>query len=222
MEINAAYAVIKSSLAGSSLYRTSLKGEEIILSFISSQVGARHQAQIDTLTRQTGWQMSINTNPNQGAIQEAARLLADRAGWKIAKGPSIFLDTRLVTIALAEPPKPNVLAQVTAEFNQQTGFQLHVTFAGAAPVQQPAASQAASAAPVVEIPITSIRLRPHQQAIQLNPEKLLKTIERARRDGISPPIQVRRLRDGYLLEDGLYRLKAAEALGLNRLPATIQ
>ena len=44
--IVAAYAAIKRALAGSTLYRTSLKGEEIILSFISPQVGERYQATI--------------------------------------------------------------------------------------------------------------------------------------------------------------------------------
>ncbi len=40
--------------------------------------------------------------------------------------------------------------------------------------------------------------------------------------GITPPIQVRRVRDGYLLTDGLYRLRAAEALGLERVPAVAE
>jgi ParB-like chromosome segregation protein Spo0J len=40
--------------------------------------------------------------------------------------------------------------------------------------------------------------------------------------GITPPIQVRRVRDGYVLSDGLYRLRAAEALGLERIPALVE
>ena len=49
MEINAAYSHIKTALEGSSLYRTSLKGDEIILSFISRQVAERHQDKINAL-----------------------------------------------------------------------------------------------------------------------------------------------------------------------------
>ncbi len=39
--------------------------------------------------------------------------------------------------------------------------------------------------------------------------------------GIKPPIQVRRLADGYLLMDGLYRLRAAEAIHLEYIPAQV-
>ncbi len=47
-------------------------------------------------------------------------------------------------------------------------------------------------------------------------------LRRARHMGITPPIQARRLRDGYLLTDGLYRLRAAEALGLEKIPALVE
>jgi ParB-like chromosome segregation protein Spo0J len=60
------------------------------------------------------------------------------------------------------------------------------------------------------------------QALSLDPAKLEKAIERARRMGIAPPIQVRRVADGYILTDGLFRLRAAEALGLERIPAIIE
>jgi ParB-like chromosome segregation protein Spo0J len=39
---------------------------------------------------------------------------------------------------------------------------------------------------------------------------------------VAPPIQVRRREDSYLLVDGLYRLRAAEALGLERIQAIVE
>jgi len=33
---------------------------------------------------------------------------------------------------------------------------------------------------------------------------------------------VRRVKDGYILTDGLYRLRAAEALGFERIPALVE
>ena len=54
------------------------------------------------------------------------------------------------------------------------------------------------------------------------PIKLEKAIERARLMGITPPIQVRRSKDDYILTDGLYRLRAAQALGLERIPAAVE
>ncbi len=75
---------------------------------------------------------------------------------------------------------------------------------------------------MVNIPLAMVRLSAYQQNLNLEPLKLEKAVERARRMGISPPIQVRRARDRYVLLDGLYRLRAAEALGLERIPALVE
>ena len=100
-EINAAYAAIREALAGSTLYRTSLKGSEILLSFISPQVGERYRAEIAALEERIGWPLAINPQPNQGAILEAARTLAAEAGWVIMKGPGIYPANGQVTMTLA-------------------------------------------------------------------------------------------------------------------------
>ena len=75
----------------------------------------------------------------------------------------------------------------------------------------------------VDIAVAQVRISAPQAAQALNPAKLDNAIQRARRDGrIAPPISVRRLRDGYLLLDGLYRLRAAQALGLERVAAVVE
>jgi ParB-like chromosome segregation protein Spo0J len=75
----------------------------------------------------------------------------------------------------------------------------------------------------VEIPIAQVRLQRLHEGLALNPAKLENAIARAQRAGqISPPVVVRRLRDGYLLLDGLYRLRAAQTLGHERIPAVIE
>jgi uncharacterized protein len=218
-EINAAYAAIKTALKGSSLYRTSLKGDEIVLSFVSRQVGERYQEQIADLAQQVGWRLSINPQANQGAISEIARTLLARAGWTASKGPSLYLERAEVTITLANEVEPDGMSALAADFERQTGFRLVVNLAlpaAAAPQPQLATQD------VVEIPLSRIRLGAHQQALSLDPEKVNKAIERARRMGISPPIQVRRVKDGYVLLDGLYRLRAAEALGFRTVPAIVE
>ena len=75
---------------------------------------------------------------------------------------------------------------------------------------------------VVEIPLNRIRLNSKHQSLNLDPAKLEKAVQRARSLGINPPILVRRVRDGYVLTDGLYRLRAAETLGLERIPAVVE
>ncbi len=218
MEINAAYATLREALTGSTLYRTSLTGETIALSFISQQVGQRYQADIRALSERTGWSLAINPQPNQGAILEAARKLIEGQGWEMVKGPGIHVDRGEVEIRLAALPDETVRAEVNAAFEAQTGYRL--TFAASAPS---APGPAKTEAEVVEIPMERIRLTAAQQKIALSPDKTLKAVERARRIGrVSPPIQVRRLRDGYLLLDGLYRLQAARTLGWERIPALVE
>jgi uncharacterized protein len=218
-EINAAYAAIKTALKGSSLYRTSLKGDEIMLSFISHQVGERYRDQIAELAQQVGWRLSINPQANQGAISEIVRTLLARAGWITSKGPSLYPERAEVSIALANQVEPAEISTLVADFEHQTGFRLVVNLAssGATSPQTQTANQ-----DVVEIPLNRIRLGAHQQTLTLDAEKVNKAIERARRMGISPPIHVRRVKDGYLLTDGLYRLRAAEALGFKRILAIVE
>lgn len=218
LEINAAYSMIKSALEGGTLYRTSLKGDEIVLSFISRPVGERYQEVIADLAQRTGWRLSINPQPNQGAILEAARKLLNQAGWTVSKGPSIYPEKSEVVVGLVESPAGEALAQVASAFTDQTGFQLTIG------VPQSPASVSASVKnqEIVEIPVRRIRLNRYQQGLTLDPLKISRAVERARRMGITPPITVRRAREDYVLVDGLYRLRAAEALGMERIPAVVE
>ena len=229
LEINAAYALIKQALADSSLYRTSLKEDAIVLSFISPQVGERYRAEIEQLARQVGWPLRIHTQPNQGAIVDTARRLLQQRGWTAVKGPSIYPERSEVAVTLAEPPASAEGAAVQAEFVAATGYRL-VFVAGAAGMPavapdgtQAAAPSGAASSDVVELPIAQVRLQRVHEGMALNPAKLENAIERARRHGqVNPPIAVRRLRDGYLLLDGLYRLRAAQSLGHTRILAVIE
>jgi Cft2 family RNA processing exonuclease len=218
LEINAAYSMIKTALEGSTLYRTSLKGDEIVLSFISRQVGERYQEVIADLVQRTGWWLSINPQPNQGAILEAARKLLSQSGWTINKGPGIYPEKSEVVVGIAEAPGKDFLSQAASAFMDLTGFQMTIsTPQSPAPVIAPSETSN-----IVEIPMARIRLNRYQQGLTLDPLKIDKAVERARRMGITPPITVRRAREDYLLVDGLYRLRAAEALGMERIPAVVE
>lgn len=218
LEINAAYTAIKAALAGSTLYRTSLKGTEISLSFISAQVGERYRTELEALAQQVGWPLSVNPQPNQGAILEAAQVLLSRAGVAILKGPSIYVERSEVQVTVAGGMDEDRLEDLRVTFEERTGFHLGLN-AGTGTASAPAARPEAS----VLIPVNRVRLRRFQRELVLDPTKIEKAVERARRLGqITPPIQVRRIEEGYLLMDGLYRLRAAEALGLDQIPAVIE
>jgi len=223
-EINTAYTAIKTALAGSTLYRTSLKGAEIALAFISPQVGERYRAEIEALSRETGWPLSIHPQPNQGAILEAAQVLLAKAGVSIVKGPSVYLERSEVAVTVDGLPEEDRQADLALEFEERTGFRLLLN-AGSAEKAPASSSAGQTALPenAVLIPLSRIRLRRFHRELELDPLKIEKAVERARRLGqISPPIQVRRVEDGYLLVDGLYRLKAAEALKLSEIPALVE
>jgi hypothetical protein len=168
--------------------------------------------------QRTGWRLSINLQPNQGAILEAARKLLSQAGWTINKGPGIYPEKSEVVVVLAETPDGDALSQVASSFVNLTGFQMTIsTPQSLAPV-----IAQSKTLEIVEIPVARIRLNRHQQELTLDPLKIDKAVERARRMGITPPITVRRAREDYVLVDGLYRLRAAEALGMERIPAVVE
>ncbi len=225
LEINAAYNLIKTTLAGSTLYRTSLKGDEIILSFISPHIGEHYAEKIAALEEQTGWSLRINPQANQGAILEIARAILNKAGLVIAKGPSIYPEKAEVTITLAADPGDTTPLAET--FLAQTGYRLVVSLPKSSSVTPSTAAEnplgsKTSPVNVIEIPLKRIRLNNYHQSLNLDPAKLEKAVQRIRTMGIDPPIQVRRLQDGYILVDGLYRLRAAEKLGLERILATVE
>ncbi len=126
-EINAAYAEIRRALAGSTLYKTSLKGDRIVLSFISAQVGQRRRAQLTELEGRIGWPLEINQNPNQGEILAVARTLLAAAGARVAKGPSIYVERGEVGVTLTEPLDADRVMELQQEMEERTGYRLVVS-----------------------------------------------------------------------------------------------
>ncbi len=124
MEINAAYAVIRVALEDYGLYKTSLKQGYIILSFISPQVGERHQATIQRLAEETGYPISVHPHPNQQKILQIAQQLARDAGWQIRKGPGIHVDRAEVSMSLGQTPSEADLQAVFDRFAAETGYSL--------------------------------------------------------------------------------------------------
>lgn len=124
MEINAAYNTIRMALDDYGLYKTSLKQGQIILSFISPQVGERHQEIIKRLAQETGYPVSVHPHPNQQKILQIAQQLARDAGWQIRKGPGIHVDRAEVSMSLAHEPNEAELQAVFDRFAAETGYSL--------------------------------------------------------------------------------------------------
>jgi uncharacterized protein len=126
MEINAAYGVLRLALEPDGLYKCSLKGHSIMLTFISPQVGARHMAKIQTLAKQIGYPLTINPNPNQQQILQIAQQLMNKAGWQVRKGPGIHTDRGQIAITLVQAVTPMDVSAVDAALEQATGYRLVV------------------------------------------------------------------------------------------------
>ena len=217
LEINAALGLIRTQLSDSTLYRTSLKGNVIALSFISPQVGARYHEKVEELARITGWSLAINPQPNQNAILQVAQELIARAGWVAMRGPSIHTDRLEVRVVFATEPEADT--PIVAEFEARTGYQLVIETGAIVDVPKPNETREET----IEIPVARIRLTRHHQMLELDPDKQRQALEQLQRLGrVNKPIRVRRGATDYLLLDGLYRLHAAQALGWERITAVVE
>jgi Cft2 family RNA processing exonuclease len=127
MEINATYGLIRSRLDGHGLYKASLKGGGIVLSFISPQVGNRYREVMNELSVQTGYPMSIHPHPNQQEILMIANRMVRELGWSLKKGIGIHTDRAEVSITLMTAPDEVALLTATAEFLEITGYLMVVT-----------------------------------------------------------------------------------------------
>jgi uncharacterized protein len=127
MEINAAYGMIRSALEPLGLYKAGLKHDQIVLTFISPQIGERHHDVIARLAEETGYALTIHPHPNQQQILQAASALARGAGWAVRKGPGIHIDRGEISMTLAELPDSAAVEQLSAALEEQTGYTLVVS-----------------------------------------------------------------------------------------------
>ena len=124
LEINAAYAAIQDVLEPHGLQKAGLKGDTIVLTFISPQVGARHTDKIAALAEKVGYPLRIYENPMQNIILDEARALLRSSGLDVKKGPGIHTDRGEVSVKLASYPDEGPLQQVSNRLEQETGYKL--------------------------------------------------------------------------------------------------
>lgn len=74
----------------------------------------------------------------------------------------------------------------------------------------------------IEIPVARIRENPRQPRVRMDDEALATLTESVRQHGVIQPILVTETIDGYQLVAGERRLRAARAVGLERIPAIVR
>ncbi|MEP6638783.1 MAG: ParB/RepB/Spo0J family partition protein [Chloroflexota bacterium] len=82
--------------------------------------------------------------------------------------------------------------------------------------------RAAAGAGTVELPISRIRPNPHQPRKRFDPASLATLTSSIFEHGVLQPILVTETVEGYQLVAGERRLRAAEAAGLDRIPAVVR
>lgn len=126
LEINAAYGLIRQALEPLGLYKAGLKQNQIVLTFVSPQIGERHIDIINRLADETGYPLTVHPHPNQQEILQTATLLVRNQGWLVRKGPGIHMDRCEVTVTLADQPSEADAERVSAALEQKTGYRLVV------------------------------------------------------------------------------------------------
>jgi ParB family transcriptional regulator, chromosome partitioning protein len=74
----------------------------------------------------------------------------------------------------------------------------------------------------MELPVAQVRANPFQPRTEFDKEGLEELKDSIRRHGILQPVVVRRIAGGFELVSGERRLRAATALGMERIPAVIR
>lgn len=77
-------------------------------------------------------------------------------------------------------------------------------------------------ASILEIPTARIRPNPHQPRKRFDPDSLATLMTSIKEHGVIQPILVTETIDGYQLVAGERRLRAAQAAGLDRIPAVVR
>jgi hypothetical protein len=126
LEINAAYGLIRSELEPLGLQKAGLKNGEIVLTFVSPQVGARYADEMAALAAKTGYALRLHENPMQNVILDEARALLRSAGWTVSKGPGIHTDRGEVSVKLVDPVSAADATRLSDQLETATGYRLVV------------------------------------------------------------------------------------------------
>ncbi len=106
-------------------YKKSLKNGNIILSFITYQIGLKYQDDIQKLSDQIGWTISLNHSANMNALFTTIDDLLMKYNITKLKNPSFIANENKVIIKLSSI-RENTKKEIMEEFTYLTGLELDV------------------------------------------------------------------------------------------------
>lgn len=126
LEINAAYAILRSELTDWGLYKVGLKDSEIALSFITPDVGYLLKDRLQDLAGSIGYPLRIHPYPNQHQIIEMVNSLFEDHQIMLIKNPSLQLSNKTVVIDPVDPIPEAVMTDIQNAFYRATAWCLKI------------------------------------------------------------------------------------------------
>ena len=126
VEFNTAAEMIRQVLGQFGLQKVSLKDGDIVLTFITPQVGARYQDEMLALSHRLGYRLSVYPQPIQNLVLDSAKRLLREANLSVTKGPGIHVDRAEVSVKLLEPTDEATFKRLDQSLMDQTGYRLVV------------------------------------------------------------------------------------------------
>lgn len=85
----------------------------------------RFLEQLVELATQTGWRVYVYPNAHEKAlIAQVTRMLPD--GVTITVKPSVYQDTRRLSVCLSMPLSPEAIEEIQGKFTEETGWKIEV------------------------------------------------------------------------------------------------
>ncbi|MCM3714000.1 MBL fold metallo-hydrolase [Alkalihalobacillus oceani] len=114
---------------GIKVYKISFKGQgpETILEvhFISPEVAARHEVDLEELSYRTGFPVTYAKAPKQNEILHRALKLIPES-WLLKKTPSIHVDRACLGVKVGYTPDPEEVEQINKGLLDETGYSLEI------------------------------------------------------------------------------------------------
>lgn len=128
MENNEAIAETKrwAEDRGIHIYKVGIKQEVVEVHFISPEIAARHELDLEELSWRIGRPVTYNKHPKQNEIIRIT-LESLPLDWVPMKNPSILIDRKTVAVKLAEQPGTEEKKKVREIIEKQTGYVLEIS-----------------------------------------------------------------------------------------------
>jgi hypothetical protein len=110
---------------GFTIYKVGIKQEVVEVHFISPEVAARHEADLEELSWRIGRPVTYNKHPKQNEIIRIT-LESLPPTWEPKKNPSILMNRKTVALKLAEMPSEKEKEKVAGLIKKETGYHLEI------------------------------------------------------------------------------------------------